>query len=27
MIETLTPMLDEDRKWKVSGYFVKRAGG
>jgi len=27
MIETVTPMLDKDGKWKVSGYFVKRAGG
>jgi hypothetical protein len=26
MIETLTPILDQDGKWKVSGYFVKRAG-
>jgi hypothetical protein len=26
MIETVTPMLDKDGKWKVSGYFVKRAG-
>jgi hypothetical protein len=23
MIETVTPMLDKDGKWKVSGYFVK----
>jgi hypothetical protein len=22
-IETVTPMLDKDGKWKVSGYFVK----
>lgn len=22
-IETVTPMLDKDRKWKVSGYFIK----
>jgi len=22
-IETVTPMLDKDKKWKVSGYFVK----
>ena len=27
MIETVTPMLDKDGKWKVSGYFIKRAGG
>ena len=27
MIETVTPALDKDGKWKVSGYFVKRAGG
>ena len=26
MIETVTPMLEKDGKWKVSGYFVKRAG-
>ena len=24
MIETVTPMLDKDGKWKVLGYFVKR---
>ena len=23
-IETITPMLDKDGKWKVSGYFIKR---
>src|ERR1700678_1283834 len=23
MIETVTPMLDKDGKWKVSGYFFK----
>jgi hypothetical protein len=22
-IETVTPMLDRDRKWRVSGYFIK----
>jgi hypothetical protein len=22
-IETVTPMLDKDSKWKVSGYFIK----
>lgn len=29
MIETVTSMLDLDKdgKWKVLGYFVKRAGG
>jgi hypothetical protein len=27
MIETITPVLDTDGKWKVSGYFIKRAGG
>jgi hypothetical protein len=27
MIETVTPMLEKDGKWKVSGYYVKRAGG
>lgn len=26
MIETVTPMLEKDGKWKVSGYFVKRDG-
>ena len=26
MIETVTPMLEKDGKWKVSGYYVKRAG-
>jgi len=26
MIETVTLMLDKDGKWKVSGYFIKRAG-
>jgi hypothetical protein len=26
MIETVTPMLDKDGKWKVSGYFIRRAG-
>lgn len=25
--ETVTPMLDKDGKWRVSGYFVKEAGG
>ena len=25
-LETVTPMLEKDGKWKVSGYFVKRAG-
>jgi opacity protein-like surface antigen len=24
-IETITPMLDKDRKWRVSGYFIKPA--
>jgi len=24
-IETVTPMLDQDGKWRVSGYFVKPA--
>lgn len=27
MVETVTPMLAKDGKWKVSGYYVKRAGG
>ena len=22
-VETVTPMLDADKKWKVSGYFIK----
>jgi len=22
-LETVTPMLDKDRKWRVSGYFIK----
>jgi hypothetical protein len=22
-IETITPMLDEDGRWRVSGYFIK----
>jgi hypothetical protein len=22
-VETVTPMLDKDRKWRVSGYFIK----
>jgi hypothetical protein len=22
-VETVTPMLDKDGKWKVSGYFIK----
>ena len=22
-IETVTPMMDKDRKWRVSGYFIK----
>ena len=22
-IETITPMLDKDKTWKVSGYFIK----
>jgi hypothetical protein len=22
-IETVTPMMDKDRKWRVSGYFLK----
>ena len=22
-IETITPMLDKDRKWRVSGYYIK----
>ena len=22
-VETITPMLDKDRAWKVSGYFIK----
>jgi hypothetical protein len=22
-VETITPMLDKDGKWKVSGYFIK----
>ncbi len=25
VIETITPMLDKDGKWRVSGYFVKPA--
>jgi hypothetical protein len=24
-VETITPMLDKDGKWRVSGYFVKSA--
>jgi hypothetical protein len=24
-IETITPMLDKDGKWRVSGYFIKSA--
>jgi hypothetical protein len=26
MIETVAPMQEKDGKWRVSGYFVKRAG-
>ena len=26
MIETVTPMLEKNGKWKVSGYYVKRPG-
>jgi len=26
MVETVVPILEKDGKWKVSGYFVKRAG-
>lgn len=26
MIETVTPMLEKNGQWKVSGYFIKRAG-
>jgi hypothetical protein len=22
-IETITPMLDEDGRWRVSGYYIK----
>jgi hypothetical protein len=22
-VETITPMLDKDRKWRVSGYFIR----
>jgi len=22
-VETITPMLDQDGKWRVSGYFIK----
>jgi hypothetical protein len=22
-VETITPMLDKDGKWRVSGYFIK----
>ncbi len=22
-VETITPMLDKDKKWRVSGYFIK----
>ena len=22
-VETVTPMLDEDGRWRVSGYFIK----
>ncbi len=22
-IETITPMLDDDGKWRVSGYYIK----
>jgi hypothetical protein len=25
VLETITPMLDKDGKWRVSGYFVKPA--
>ncbi|MGA2806979.1 MAG: DUF4019 domain-containing protein [Terracidiphilus sp.] len=25
VVETITPMLDKDGKWRVSGYFVKLA--
>jgi opacity protein-like surface antigen len=25
-IETITPMLDKDGKWRVSGYFIKPVG-
>lgn len=25
MIESVTPLLEKDGKWKVSGYFAKRA--
>jgi hypothetical protein len=25
VIETITPMLDKDGKWRVSGYFIKPA--
>jgi opacity protein-like surface antigen len=25
LVETITPMLDKDGKWRVSGYFVKPA--
>ena len=24
-VETITPMLDNDGKWRVSGYFIKQA--
>jgi len=27
IVETVTPMLEKDGKWKVSGYYVKRSGG
>lgn len=23
VVETITPMLDKDKKWRVSGYFIK----
>ncbi len=26
MIETVIPMLETDGRWRVSGYFIKRAG-
>lgn len=26
MVETVTPMLEKNGQWKVSGYYIKRAG-
>ena len=27
MIETVTPTLEKNGRWRVSGYFIKHAGG